>query len=529
MIELRIIVIGGFKMKNFYDYDHDDQQVALMDDSTQTHIIPHVKLTAMCLLGVVGALSMQQVAFAHGKVIDPPSRAQLCQVGKNVNCGPIQWEPHSLEGPDGFPAAGAVDGKIASANDNKWSPLDEQTGIRWHKTDIKSGPITIVWEFTAGHVSRDFRYYLTKPNWNPNAPLTRNSFDLNPFCIIDGKMRTQPNYTPVPHDCVIPDREGYQVILAVWDVGDTDKSFYNVIDVNFTGSGGGVTPPPVPQWTSVGTINPNYDLKAGDVAYTRIFNKNGEQFDRSTYLQITKDSDGASHYWPYLLAKQVNAERSDIQAGSKGTDGTITPVHGLNEIFAAPGTDVTRVEVSVKHASQPELDLAVSNIKQVYTIDKNGVVVTFSVVTFSVKTDLKAEVEAILFNNAGTPVGFETKSVGNDRVDFGIVVSNPVAGSYQLVVKALDENGTFVQKNFDVMLQEVVTPPEPGTGDYDYVFPNNLSSYKAGTKVFQSKTGNVYQCKPFPYSGYCVQWSTGATQFEPGVGSHWQEAWVKVN
>ncbi|MCZ8489339.1 lytic polysaccharide monooxygenase [Vibrio lentus] len=26
---------------------------------------------------------------------------------------------------------------------------------------------------------------------------------------------------------------GYQVILAVWDVGDTTMAFYNVIDVKF--------------------------------------------------------------------------------------------------------------------------------------------------------------------------------------------------------------------------------------------------------------------------------------------------------
>ena len=34
--------------------------------------------------------------------------------------------------------------------------------------------------------------------------------------------------------CDLPQRTGYQVIAAEWDVGDTAASFFNVIDVDFT-------------------------------------------------------------------------------------------------------------------------------------------------------------------------------------------------------------------------------------------------------------------------------------------------------
>src|SRR5699024_5952676 len=37
------------------------------------------------------------------------------------------------------------------------------------------------------------------------------------------------------HDCVIPEREGYHVILAYWEVADTANAFYQVIDANFDG------------------------------------------------------------------------------------------------------------------------------------------------------------------------------------------------------------------------------------------------------------------------------------------------------
>jgi hypothetical protein len=63
-------------------------------------------------------------------------------------------------------------------------------------------------------------------------------------------------------------------------------------------------------------------------------------------------------------------------------------------------------------------------------------------------------------------------------------------------------------------------PSEP-----QFVFPDGLADYKAGTVVLQPETGKVYRCKRFPYSGYCRQWSPDATMFEPGTGSNWVAAW----
>jgi chitin-binding protein len=52
-------------------------------------------------------------------------------------------------------------------------------------------------------------------------------------------------------------------------------------------------------------------------------------------------------------------------------------------------------------------------------------------------------------------------------------------------------------------------------------------SYKQGTRVLQPKTGEVFECKPFPFEGWCKSYSGGANQYEPGVGSNWQDAWIK--
>ena len=97
------------------------------------------------------------------------------------------------------------------------------------------------WHLTAMHATAKWHYYITKPNWNPNAPLTRDQFELVPFYeVYDGGARPGQK---VSHDVTIPQRTGYHVILGVWDVADTVNAFYNVIDVNF---GGGTNPGPDP-------------------------------------------------------------------------------------------------------------------------------------------------------------------------------------------------------------------------------------------------------------------------------------------
>ncbi len=45
----------------------------------------------------------------------------------------------------------------------------------------------------------------------------------------------QPPFT-YSDTCNVPASSGYQVILAVWEISDTTNAFYNVIDVNFSGS-----------------------------------------------------------------------------------------------------------------------------------------------------------------------------------------------------------------------------------------------------------------------------------------------------
>ncbi|WP_410769731.1 lytic polysaccharide monooxygenase [Fontibacillus sp. BL9] len=185
------------------------------------------------LIAVLCMVLLSEKASAHGYIDSPGSRGYLCKTGQNSDCGAVVYEPHSLEAPKGFPAAGPADGKIASAG-GIFPKLDEQSSTRWAKVNISSGTNTFTWKLTAPHRTASWKYYITKPNWNPDAPLTRDSFDLTPFCSVD-YGGVQPPYT-YSDTCNVPARTGYHVILAVWEVADTANAFYNVIDVNFGGS-----------------------------------------------------------------------------------------------------------------------------------------------------------------------------------------------------------------------------------------------------------------------------------------------------
>ncbi len=174
--------------------------------------------------------AFSQQASAHGYVESPASRALLCKQGVNTDCGAIVYEPQSLEAPKGFPNAGPADGKLASAG-GAFPKQDEQSSTRWSKVPMTAGVKTFTWKFTANHATSKFHYYITKPNWDPNKPLTRDQFDLNPFCTLDYNGKKPP--TTLSHDCDVPARTGYHVIFAVWDVADTVNAFYNAIDVDF--------------------------------------------------------------------------------------------------------------------------------------------------------------------------------------------------------------------------------------------------------------------------------------------------------
>ncbi|MFT2020052.1 lytic polysaccharide monooxygenase [Streptomyces sp. 796.1] len=193
------------------------------------------KISAAILgLGIAGAsvLVTGGTASSHGYTDSPPSRQILCAQGKVKNCGQIQWEPMSVEGPKGFPSRGPADGKICAGADARWSPLDDPRGGKWPATKVTSGQsLNLNWRIPVPHSTTDFRYYLTKEGFDPTQQVTRANLDLEPFLTVPYRGR-QPS-TNTSHPATLPHRTGKHVLVSVWTINDTGNAFYACSDVEF--------------------------------------------------------------------------------------------------------------------------------------------------------------------------------------------------------------------------------------------------------------------------------------------------------
>ncbi|OAB46182.1 lytic polysaccharide monooxygenase [Paenibacillus glacialis] len=282
----------------------------------------------MLIMSIAMFFVFEGKASAHGYVNSPSSRAALCASGVNTNCGLIIYEPYSLEALKGFPAAGPADGKIASAN-GQFAPLDQQSATRWSKINLSPGPTTFNWNIKVPHATSSWKYYITKQDWDPNAPLSRASFDLTPFCNVSYSGTPGNTYSDT---CNVPDRTGYQVILAVWTISDTANAFYNVIDVNFPGNLDTVAPT-VPTnvtasniATTSATITWNAATDNVGVTDYRIFN--GSTQIASTNGALSYNLTGLTSNTTYNITVKAVDAAGNVSAGSNSAAFTTLTVIG---------------------------------------------------------------------------------------------------------------------------------------------------------------------------------------------------------
>ncbi len=192
-----------------------------------------IAFLSLGLITLATPFLLSGTAFGHGYSQQPPSRSYLCSEGKVKDCGDIQWEPQSVEGPKGFPDAGPADGQLCSGGNGRFTQLDDPRGGKWPATKVTSGATyDFVWHLTARHATTSIDYYITTPNADLTKPLTRNSLDLTPFLSKDYDGMQPP--ANVSDSGTLPaDRHGRAVILSVWTIADTGNAFYQCADVDF--------------------------------------------------------------------------------------------------------------------------------------------------------------------------------------------------------------------------------------------------------------------------------------------------------
>jgi chitin-binding protein len=164
----------------------------------------------LVVLGTLGStLVGAGPALAHGYVSAPPSRQALCAAGTVANCGQIQFEPQSVEGPKGLRSC---DGGVAG-----FSVLADESRD-WPAKAVGS-TVTFTWVMTARHRTSNWEYFIGDKK----------------VATVDGG-NAQPAAVET-HRIDLSAFPGRRTVLAVWNIGDTANAFYSCIDLNVGGSG----------------------------------------------------------------------------------------------------------------------------------------------------------------------------------------------------------------------------------------------------------------------------------------------------
>lgn len=193
------------------------------------------RLLLAMLVAMLAVSASPVIAWGHGYSTDPTSRAVWCQKNRVGDCGGVQWEPQSIEGPKGFPRSGPPDGRICSAGNPKWKALDGTSapnGSPWPFTTLHADTeYTYVWYLTAPHRTTHFKVWITSASWKPGDPVTRAAFEPDPIAV-DEWGGNKPG-RDVEFTATLPDRNGAALLLLTWDVDDTANAFYQCADVEF--------------------------------------------------------------------------------------------------------------------------------------------------------------------------------------------------------------------------------------------------------------------------------------------------------
>lgn len=292
------------------------------------------------------------ISSFHGHVFSPASRAYFAWLAGEIDEGALNQRESGKffpETADNLPDPSAaddqpnslppLDGKIASAGESTGQMLDNP-GSHWTKHDVLAGDVLDVsWNYSMKHKTRRWKYFMTRTDWNPNLPLSRAQFEDKPFFMV--QLNEQPHWSvdsefalmpldPTIHELILPQRSGYHVLLAVWEVANTGNAFYHVIDLDFVGEGGSDQPLPPANLRATNitkdSVSLAWNASVSDVAHYQIYrdgvflaqtttlnwiDSNLKAGTKYIYTVSTIDTTGIASYLSTPLLVETLAENGD--------------------------------------------------------------------------------------------------------------------------------------------------------------------------------------------------------------------------
>lgn len=189
----------------------------------------------------------------HGPIFQPASRAWFAWLEGRLDPGAL----NQLESGKFFPLTESgltdplaptdsanntppTDGQLASCGNSAALFLDDPRN-NWKKHPVEGGATFVIsWDYSVRHITRRWKYFITRNDWQPDQPLSRAQFEDLPFCQIELSLQPFWLYSdaltppkPTEHELILPTRTGYHVLLAVWEVANTGNAFYQVLDLDF--------------------------------------------------------------------------------------------------------------------------------------------------------------------------------------------------------------------------------------------------------------------------------------------------------
>ncbi|MFI6845800.1 lytic polysaccharide monooxygenase [Kitasatospora sp. NBC_00085] len=201
-------------------------------------------------VGVIGAAVLAVsatatgTASAHGTMTGPVSRVAACyaegpETPKSQICKDLvamsgtqplyDWNEVNIANADGHHQALIPDGKLCSANRDKYKALDLPRAD-WPATPVSSGRLDLKFRVTAPHLGTQ-TVYITKQSWDPTQPLKWSDLDPAPVAVVPTSRTAADGY--YSYSGTLPQRTGRQLLYMVWQRSDSPEAFYSCSDVDF--------------------------------------------------------------------------------------------------------------------------------------------------------------------------------------------------------------------------------------------------------------------------------------------------------
>lgn len=520
----------------------------------------HIKPILFSLSSLSLALASTS-ANAHGYMVFPQDYAYSCYTGTTsdptICSGVVKAQKNEINAnPAGNHKAAILDGKLCSASRlGDYDVLNIPSKNRYTTTLLPdaNGEIEIQYMPTAAHRTWYWDYFVTRDGFNPDTDELTWA-DLERIAVIDAQGAAPGKNNEIYRTKLKwpDDKSGKRILYQVWqrpnpahyphevlgkapsNVWDSPEAFYSCANVYVAPENGGITPEPELPWSESQRFAA--EPTAIDLGYTvaaRIMDRHG-----SEQVIIPLDITAANIHndrWKIELAKKINNDSTAsqfVKVGVKNNNNEITLDNdpAKNAIFFKNKGWSHLIESHNNESNHVDFEVHWSTIQEEYVF-KYGqeIKVPLNIYVSEYSRLLESYTYTAVVNQIGQsaekPVATFSGVLAEQETNEVIKLNQ--SGSYNVNVTVTNSRGYSENKLFHFDVIQETEQPGGELPSYDYVFPNGLESYKAGTKV-KAFDGHVYQCKNTLASGYCKQWTSSSNQFEPGRGSHWNMAWDKI-